>query len=173
MKGDLTVTRNLFARFYLSRTISYQLSKFPINKALCWMFPKDAFLLFRTRIISKCVSDEQGLFCNGLTHTMTRIWELIASLIAWHHFRASASSSLMNSFNLGGLSWKRGKFLTLDGWSRPSLTPFFLLTLYDLLRVLTGGLPWWSSGKRICLAMQRRLVQSLVAELRPHMPRSN
>ena len=82
MNGGLTVTRNVFARFYLSLTISYRLSKFPINKALRWMFPKDAFLLFRTRIISKCVSHEQGLFCNGLTHTVTSIWELIASLIA-------------------------------------------------------------------------------------------
>ena len=35
------------------------------------------------------------------------------------------------------------------------------------------GLPWWFSDLTVCLPMQGTWVQSLVRELRPHMPWGN
>lgn len=122
MKSGPPSKRDLFARFYLSAIISYQLSKFPINKARGWMRLKDVFPLFRTRIISKCVS--------GIARERwqaSRNQEL--SLMAWQSVRLAAWNSLRNSPGL--LEAKAGKAERQNAWSQMDVavlpsTPFSL-----------------------------------------------
>lgn len=122
MKSGPPSKRDLFARFYLSPIISYKLSKFPINKAHGWMRLKDVFPLFRTSIISKCVS--------GITRER---WQASRnqepSLMAWQSVRLAAWNSLRNSPGL--LEAKAGKAERQNAWSQMDVaalpsTPFSL-----------------------------------------------
>ena len=145
---------------------------------------------------SKLLQQQRGISDTGHSLTLLQDWEREETpsscfsskgevswlRMAW--FRSSRTKTKSNWKGSLRCSWDR----IWPKWRRQWMSEELDLTVHppnggtrsftwrlrvSSMEILGPGLPWWSKWLRIHLPMQGTQVQSLVRELKSHMPRGN